>query len=83
MASAEHPLVSVRIRQPGRAGLGARYNVRPYSLTLTEYFMRASEPLLHPDGSIDEPTNIQHVELHQLFFHNFSCTVGPLTLILR
>ena len=29
--------------------------------------MRASEPLLHPDGSIDEPTDIQHVELHQLF----------------
>ena len=29
--------------------------------------MRASEPLLHPDGSIDEPTDIQHVELQQLF----------------
>ena len=29
--------------------------------------MRASEPLLHPDGSIDESTDIQHVELHQLF----------------
>ena len=29
--------------------------------------MRALEPLLHPDGSIDEPTDIQHVELHQLF----------------
>ena len=29
--------------------------------------MRASEPLLHPDGSIDEPIDIQHVELHQLF----------------
>ena len=29
--------------------------------------MRASEPLLHPDGSIDEPTDIQHVDLHHLF----------------
>ena len=29
--------------------------------------MRASEPLLHPDGLIDEPTDIQHVELHHLF----------------
>ena len=29
--------------------------------------MRVSEPLLHPDGSIDEPTDIQHIELHQLF----------------
>ena len=29
--------------------------------------MRASEPLFHPDGSIDEPTDFQHIELHQLF----------------
>ena len=29
--------------------------------------MRVSNPLSHPDGLIDEPTNIQHVELHQLF----------------
>ena len=29
--------------------------------------MKALEPLLHPDGSIDEPTDIKHVELHQLF----------------
>ena len=29
--------------------------------------MRPSEPLLHPDRSIDEPTDIQHIELHQLF----------------
>ena len=29
--------------------------------------MRASEPLLHLYRSIDEPTDIQHVELHQLF----------------
>ena len=29
--------------------------------------MKSSEPLLHPDGSIDEPTDIQQVELHQLF----------------
>ena len=43
------------------------YPLCPYSLRLTDYFVRASEPLLHPDGSIDEPTNIQHVELHQLF----------------
>ena len=43
------------------------YPLRPYSLRLTDYFVRASEPLLHLDGSIDEPTNIQHVELHQLF----------------
>ena len=43
------------------------YPLRPYSLRLTNYFLRASEPLLHPDGSIDEPTDIQHVEPHQLF----------------
>ena len=43
------------------------YPLRPYSLRLTDYFLRASEPLLHPDGSIDEPTDIQHVKLHQLF----------------
>ena len=43
------------------------YPLRPYSLRLTDYFVRASEPLLHPDGSFDEPTDIQHVELHQLF----------------
>ena len=43
------------------------YPLRPYSLRLTEYFVRALEPLLHPDGSIDEPTDIQHVELHHLF----------------
>ena len=34
------------------------YHLRPYSLRLTDYFMRASEPLLHLDGSIYEPTNI-------------------------
>ena len=43
------------------------YHIHPYSLRLIDYFVRASEPLLHSDGSIDEPTNIQHVELHQLF----------------
>ena len=43
------------------------YPLRPYSLRLIDYFMRASEPLLHLDGSFDEPTDIQHVELHQLF----------------
>ena len=43
------------------------YPLCPYSLRLTDYFVRASEPLSHPDGSIDEPTDIQHVELHQLF----------------
>ena len=43
------------------------YPLRPYSLRLTDYFVRALEPLLHPDGSIYEPTDIQHVELHQLF----------------
>ena len=40
------------------------YPVHPYSLRLTDYFVRALEPLLHLDGSIDEPTNIQHVELY-------------------
>ena len=45
------------------------YPLRPYSLRLTDYFVRALEPLSHPDGSIDEPTDIQHVELHQLFSH--------------
>ena len=29
--------------------------------------MRTSKPLLHPNRSIDEPPDIQHVELHQLF----------------
>ena len=43
------------------------YPLRTYSLRLTDYFGRASKPLLHPDGSIDEPTDIWHVELHQLF----------------
>ena len=43
------------------------YPLRPYSLRLTDYFVRASEPLFNLDGSIDEPTDIQHVELHQLF----------------
>ena len=43
------------------------YPLRPYNLRLIDYFMKASKPLLHPDGSIDEPTDIQHVELHQLF----------------
>ena len=43
------------------------YPLRPYSLRLTDYFVRASESLLHPDGFIDEPTDIQHIELHQLF----------------
>ena len=43
------------------------YPLRPYSLRLINYFVRDSEPLLHPDGSIDEPTDIQHVELHHLF----------------
>ena len=37
------------------------YPLRPYSLRLTDYFVRALEKLLHPDGSIDEPTDIQHV----------------------
>ena len=43
------------------------YPLRPCSLRLNDYFVRASEPLLHSDGSIDEPTDIQHVELHKLF----------------
>ena len=43
------------------------YPLHLYGLRLTNYFVRASEPLLHLDGSIDELTNIQHVELHQLF----------------
>ena len=40
------------------------YPVRPYNLRLTDYFVRASEPLLHPDRLIDEPTDMQHVEPH-------------------
>ena len=40
------------------------YPIHPYSLRLTDYFVRALEPLLYPDGSIDEPTDIQHVKLH-------------------
>ena len=43
------------------------YPLRPYRLRLTDYFVRALESLLHPDGSIYEPTDIQDVELHQLF----------------
>ena len=43
------------------------YPVCPYSLRLIDYFVRASELLLHPDSLIDEPIYIQHVELHQLF----------------
>ena len=34
------------------------YPICPYNLRLTNYFVRASEPLLHPDGLIDEPTDI-------------------------
>ena len=40
------------------------YLLCPYILRLTDYFVRASKSLLHPDGSIDEPTDIQYVELH-------------------
>ena len=58
------------------------YHIRPYSLRLSDYFVRALEPLLHPNGLIDEPTDIQHAELHHLFFHNFSCAVRLLTLLL-
>ena len=43
------------------------YPVRPYNLRLIDYFVRASKPLLHPDGSNDEPTDIQHVEPYKLF----------------
>ena len=39
------------------------YPVHPYSLRLIDYFMRASKSLLLLDGSIDEPIDIQHVEL--------------------
>ena len=53
------------------------YPLRLYSLRLTDYFVRASEPLLHLDGSINEPTNIQHVELHQLFSQLQLCGGAP------
>ena len=53
------------------------YPLRPYSLRLTDYFVRASEPLLHPDGSIYEPTDIQHVELHKLFSQLQLCGGAP------
>ena len=43
------------------------YSIHSYNLRLNDYFMRALEPLLHPDRSIDEPTDIHHVELDQLF----------------
>ena len=43
------------------------YPVRPYSSRLTDYFVRASEPLVHPDGSSDGPIDIQHAELYKLF----------------
>ena len=45
------------------------YLVRPYNLRLIGYLVRASEPLLHPNILIDKLTDIQHVELHQLFSH--------------
>ena len=51
--------------------------LRPYSLRLTYYFVRASKPSLHPDGSIYEPTDIQHVELHQLFSQLQLCGGAP------
>ena len=40
------------------------YPFRPYSLRLADHFVRASEPSLHPDGSIGEPIDSQHVDLH-------------------
>ena len=40
MASAEHPRVSIQIRQPGQAGLGGRY-----TLVVTE----------HPRSGLDPP----------------------------
>ena len=43
------------------------YPVRPYCLRSIDYFLRALESLLHHDGSIYKPTNIQHVEPYQLF----------------
>ena len=55
------------------------YPLRPYSLRLTDYFVGASEPLLHPDGSIYEPTDIQHVEPHQLFSQLQLCGGAPNT----
>ena len=44
---------------------------------MTDYFVRASEPLFHLDGSLDEPTDIQHVELHQLFSQLQLCSGAP------
>ena len=43
------------------------YSINSYNLRLNDYFVRALMPLLHPYRSIDEPTDIHHVELHQLF----------------
>ena len=43
------------------------YPVCPDNLRLIDYFVRASEPLLCPDVSIDEPTDIWHVELQRFF----------------
>ena len=39
--------------------------------------MRVSEPLLHPDGSIDEPIDIQHVEMHYIFSQLQLCSGAP------
>ena len=56
---------------------------------MTDYFVRVSKPLLHLDGSIDEPIDIQHVELHQLFsqlqlsggaLDNFTTLIAPPSL---
>ena len=53
------------------------YPLRPYNLRLTDYFVRDSEPLLYPDGSIYEATDIQHVELYQLFSQLQLCGRAP------
>ena len=53
------------------------YPLHPYSLRWIDFFVRALEPLLHPDGSIYEPIDIQHVELHQLFSQLQLCGGAP------
>ena len=62
MAQLHHERVRSRLHH-----ISFDYPVLPYSLKLIDYSVRASESLLHLDGSIDEPTDIQHVELHQFF----------------
>ena len=42
------------------------YHVRPYNISLADYFVRASKPLTHSGGIIDGFSTIQEAELQRL-----------------